>query len=73
MLYNNNKLELIEQCYTGLQLKLRSLYLEWVNDYIGYNLMAEHKGISEDTLQTILAEGRAIHNDIASQYKQATD
>lgn len=73
MLYNNGKLESIEGCYTTMQLMLRGLYLEYVNDYVGYTLMAEHKGISEPTMLAMLEEGRTIHESIAEQYKQAID
>ena len=72
MLSNQSKLERIESNYTKTQLFLRDLYLEHINDYIGYSLFAEHKGISEDTIKVMIMEGRAIHNDITAQYKQAT-
>lgn len=72
MLYDKAKLESVESCYTKTQLMLRDFYTEYANDYIGYTLMAEHKGVSEATMLAMLEEGRAIHNDIAAQYKQAT-
>lgn len=72
MLSNQSKLEHIESNYTKTQLFLRDLYLERINDYIGYSLIAEHKGISETTIKAMIMEGHAIHNDITALYKQAT-
>lgn len=69
---NNAKLESIEACYTKTQLMLRDLFLEYVNDYIGYKTIARHKGISGDCIIVMIAEGRAIHESIVDQYKQAT-
>lgn len=66
MIKNQSKLETIEACYTTIQLLLRNLYIEWLNDYIGYSLIAEHKGLSEATITAMIKEGRAIHEDIAS-------
>lgn len=68
---NNAKLQSIESCYTTMQLFLRGLYLEHINNYIGYTLMAEHNGISESTMQAMVDEGRVIHESIVDQYKQA--
>lgn len=71
MLYDNDKLESIESCYTTMQLMLRDLYLEWANDYLGYSLIAEHKGVSEATIIAMIEEGRAIHEDIIGLYNLA--
>ena len=69
MSYNKVKLDAVESCYTTLQLMLRNLFLEWSNEYLTHSRMAEHKGISEATMLAMLEEGRAIHNDIAEQFK----
>jgi len=68
MLYDKAKLESVESCYTKLQLTLRDLYLEWANDYLGYSLIAEHKGISEAVIIVMIEEGRTIHSDIIGLY-----
>lgn len=70
MSYDKVKLEAIESCYTTMQLFLRDLYLEWVNDYISHTLIAEHKGVSVALMAAMIEEGRAIHNDIAEQFNQ---
>ena len=64
MLSNQTKLQSIESCHTKTALYLRDIYLEWANDYIGYALMAEHRGISEVTMRAMIEEGRKIHNEI---------
>ena len=69
MLSNQTKLHSIGSCYTSTQLYLRGIYLEYANDYIGYVLMAEHRGISEATMRAMVEEGRAIHEDIVAVYK----
>ena len=46
-----------------LQRKLRDLYLEYLNDFITIQFMAEEKQIPEKLMRDIVAEGRRLHNE----------
>ena len=40
---------------------LVELYLEWVNDYLTMETMAEHHKLAEDDLRTLVSIGKRLH------------
>lgn len=46
------------------QIYLIKVYLDWVNNYLTYNVMCEHYGISRGALQALIHEGERLYNKL---------
>lgn len=42
---------------------LQKVYLEWVNDYLTTQQMAEHYGLNFNEMDALVDMGRRIHNE----------
>lgn len=42
---------------------LREFYLEWVNNYLTVDKMAEHNGITPKNCAYLINAGKALHED----------
>ncbi len=40
---------------------LEDIYLEWINNYLTIDLLAEHLGITPDEANSLIRAGRSIH------------
>ena len=42
--------------------QLREFYLDWVNNYLTVETMAEHHGLDVDDAKTLISMGRYMHH-----------
>jgi hypothetical protein len=48
---------------SALQKQLHDMYLDWVNNFLTYEVMSRHYGISVECLSAMIEEGRKIYDD----------
>ncbi len=53
-----------------MKLKLQDFYLDWVNNYLTYEKMAEHYNLTPDQVFILIELGRQVHDEIVQEHKE---
>lgn len=54
----------------NLEQQIIEFYLEWRNDYLTVEKMAEHKGMKDSAVNKLICLGRELHEDFVIEEKR---